>query len=303
MTEVIIDALELDEDIDFGQEETTEKSNINIVTSSAKMYLREIGKYDLLSREKEIELAEAAAKGNKQAKEILINHNLRLVVSIAKRYMGRGLTLLDLIQEGNIGLIKAVDKYDVSKGFKFSTYATYWIKQSISRAIMDQSRNIRIPVHVIELMSNIKKIERELQQKLGRDPKENEVAAALNIDTKKVKEIYNWMKDTTSLDIMIGDDEDTTIGSLIEDESAFSDFETVEGSDRTEAIKQILDTLDEREKIVIVKRFGINASKAETLDEIGKELKLSKERIRQIEAAALRKLRNPRRAKILKDFC
>ena len=303
MAEIMIDALDLDEDMEFDQENEVNTDNADvIITSSVKMYLREIGQYDLLSREEEIKLAEAAANGSQKAKDDLVNHNLRLVVSIAKRYMGRGLTLLDLIQEGNMGLIKAVDKYDVSKGFKFSTYATYWIKQAISRAVTDQARNIRIPVHIIELMSNIKKVERDFQQAHGRKPKEAEVAAALGIEVKKVKEAYTWMKDTTSLDIMVGDDEDTTVGSFIEDESVVPAFTAIEENDRTTAIKNILDTLNDREKMVIVRRFGIGLDRAKTLDEIGKELGLSRERIRQIEAAALRKLRNPRRANLLKEF-
>lgn len=303
MAEIMIDALDLDEDMEFDQENEVNTGNADVViTSSVKMYLREIGQYDLLSREEEIKLAEAAANGSQKAKDDLVNHNLRLVVSIAKRYMGRGLTLLDLIQEGNMGLIKAVDKYDVSKGFKFSTYATYWIKQAISRAVMDQARNIRIPVHIIELMSNIKKVERDFQQVHGREPKEAEVAAVLGIEVKKVKEAYTWMKDTTSLDIMVGDDEDTTVGSFIEDESVVPAFAAIEENDRTTAIRNILDTLNDREKMVIVRRFGIGLDRAETLDEIGKELGLSRERIRQIETAALRKLRNPRRANLLKEF-
>ena len=303
MAEVMIDALDLDEDMEFDQENEVNTGSADVViTSSVKMYLREIGQYNLLSREEEIKLAEAAANGSQKAKDDLVNHNLRLVVSIAKRYMGRGLTLLDLIQEGNMGLIKAVDKYDVSKGFKFSTYATYWIKQAISRAVMDQARNIRIPVHIIELMSNIKKVERDFQQSHGREPKEAEVAATLGIEVKKIKEAYTWMKDTTSLDIMVGDDEDTTVGSFIEDESVVPAFAAIEENDRTTAIRNILETLDDREKMVIVRRFGIGLDRAETLDEIGKELGLSRERIRQIEAAALRKLRNPRRANLLKEF-
>lgn len=303
MAEIMIDALDLDEDMEFDQENEVNTGSADvIITSSVKMYLREIGQYDLLSREEEIKLAEAAANGSQKAKDDLVNHNLRLVVSIAKRYMGRGLTLLDLIQEGNMGLIKAVDKYDVSKGFKFSTYATYWIKQAISRAVMDQARNIRIPVHIIELMSNIKKVERDFQQTHGREPKEAEVAAGLGIEVKKIKEAYTWMKDTTSLDIMVGDDEDTTVGSFIEDESVVPAFAAIEENDRTTAIRNILDTLNDREKMVIVRRFGIGLDRAETLDEIGKELGLSRERIRQIEAAALRKLRNPRRANLLKEF-
>ena len=272
------------------------------VASSVKMYLKEIGRYKLLTKEEEIELAEKVKNGNAAAKVTLINHNLRLVVSIAKHYMGRGMSFSDLIQEGNLGLIKAVDRYDLSKGFKFSTYATWWIKQNISRAVMDQGRSIRIPVHVIELMSNIKKVEREFQQKYGREPKEEEVAAILNLDVKKIKDAYASMKDATSLDIMVGDEEDTTVGSFIEDESVALDFSAIEDEGRNEAIQQVLQTLNERERLIITHRFGLDGGRAMTLDEIGSILNLSKERIRQLEAGALKKLRNPRRAALLKEF-
>ena len=278
-----------------------ENSNAAIV-NSVKVYLKGISKYTLLTKEEEVELAKAAAKGNQAAKEKLINHNLRLVVSIAKRYMGHGLPLLDLIQEGNLGLMKAVERYDVNKGFKFSTYATYWIKQAISRGLADQARNIRIPVHMITFMSEIRKFEHDFQQAHNRKPKEAEVAAALKVDIKKIKEAYSWMNDTTSLDIVVGDDEDVTIESFVEDESAPTAFASIEDADRNAAIQNILNTLSDREKVVIMRRFGIGASRAETLDEIGKDFGLSKERIRQIEATALRKLRNPRRAKVLKNF-
>lgn len=278
-----------------------ENSNAAIV-NSVKVYLKGISKYTLLTKEEEIELAKAAAKGNQAAKEKLINHNLRLVVSIAKRYMGHGLPLLDLIQEGNLGLMKAVERYDVSKGFKFSTYATYWIKQAISRGLADQARNIRIPVHMITFMSEIRKFEHDFQQAHNRKPKEAEVATALKVDIKKIKEAYSWMNDTTSLDIVVGDDEDVTIESFIEDESAPTAFTSIEDADRNAAIQNILNTLSDREKVVIMRRFGIGSSRAETLDEIGKDFGLSKERIRQIEATALRKLRNPRRANVLKNF-
>lgn len=272
------------------------------VASSVKMYLKEIGRYKLLTKEEEIELAEKVKNGNAAAKVTLINHNLRLVVSIAKHYMGRGMSFSDLIQEGNLGLIKAVDKYDLSKGFRFSTYATWWIKQNISRAVMDQGRSIRIPVHVIELMSNIKKVEREFQQKYSREPKEEEIAAILNLDVKKIKDAYASMKDATSLDIMVGDEEDTTIGSFIEDESVALNFSAIEDEGRNEAIQQVLQTLNERERFIITHRFGLDGGRAMTLDEIGSVLKLSKERIRQLEAGALKKLRNPRRAALLKEF-
>ena len=272
------------------------------VASSVKMYLKEIGRYKLLTKEEEIELAEKIKNGSAAAKNTLINHNLRLVVSIAKHYMGRGMSFSDLIQEGNLGLIKAVDKYDLSKGFRFSTYATWWIKQSISRAVMDQGRSIRIPVHVIELMSDIKKVEREFQQKYGREPKEKEIAAILNLDIKKIKDAYACMKDATSLDIMVGDEEDTTVGSFIEDESVALDFSAIEDEDRNNAIQQVLKTLNKRERFIITHRFGLNGERAMTLDEIGSIFNLSKERIRQLEVDALKKLRNPRRAALLKEF-
>lgn len=279
-----------------------ENDNSDVIPNSIKIYLREIGKYPLLTREEENRIATAALNGDSEAKEKLINHNLRLVVSIAKKYMGRGLNLLDLIQEGNVGLIKAVERFDVSKGFKFSTYATYWIKQSISYAIADQTRNIRIPPHTIKLINSIQKVEQSFLQEKKRKPKQEEVADILNIDIKKIKNAYFWIKDTTSLDIVIGDDEDVTIGTLIEDKSIESDFLSIEKKETSEVIENVLNTLSEREKTVIIKRFGLGGYKAETLDEIGKSLGLSKERIRQIENSALRKLRNPRRARILKEF-
>lgn len=270
--------------------------------NSIKVYLNEISQYNLLSKEDEVRYAKAAANGSQEAKDALINHNLRLVVSIAKKYMGRGLTLPDLIQEGNFGLIKATEKYDVDKGFRFSTYATYWIKQSISRAVMDQTRNIRIPIHVIELISKIKKAERDFQQSYNREPKEADVAAVLGLDVKKIKEAYSWMKDTSSLDVVVGDDEDTTVGSFIEDESVADSFMNIEDDERKEAVQNILNTLNDREQLIIKNRFGIGMNRAKTLDEIGTELGLSRERVRQIEAAALKKLRNPRRAALLKEF-
>jgi RNA polymerase primary sigma factor len=263
--------------------------NDGIVTNSVKLYLKEAGRYDLLTPDEEISLAEAAALGDVDARNKLINHNLRLVVSIAKKYIGRGLSLLDLIQEGNLGLIKAVEKYDTSKGFRFSTYATYWIKQSISRAVINYGRNIRVPAHTIELINEIKKFERVFWQEQGREPKDKEIAEALNTDIKKIKDAKHWMKDTTSLDIMVGDDEDTTIGSFIEDENAAVSFSSIEKEEKTSAILEVLNTLGERDKVVIMRRFGFVSGRAETLEEIGNELGLSKERVRQIESSALRK--------------
>ena len=283
------------EDIEIPEMDAT-------AVSSVKLYMKEAGSYALLTKEEEEKLAKAFAAGDIFAREALVNHNLRLVISIAKHYMGRGLALLDLIQEGNCGLMKAVDKFEVKKGFRFSTYATFWIKQAISRAIMEQSRNIRMPVYTIEMMSKVKKAERDLEQQFGREARIEEIAKYLDMKVEKVKEIYSWMKDTTSLDITVGEDDDTTIGSFVEDEVAADRFSSVEKKERTKAIDTVLGTLDERERFIIERRFGIGIPRSCTLEEVGNELNISKERVRQIEAAALRKLRNPRRAKVLKEF-
>lgn len=283
------------EDIEIPEMDAT-------AVSSVKLYMKEAGSYALLTKEEEEKLAKAFATGDIFAREALVNHNLRLVISIAKHYMGRGLALLDLIQEGNCGLMRAVDKFEVEKGFRFSTYATFWIKQAISRAIMEQSRNIRMPVYTIEMMSKVKKAERDLEQQLGREAHIEEVAKYLDMKVEKVKEIYSWMKDTTSLDITVGEDGDTTMGSFVEDEVAADRFSSIEKKERTKAIDTVLGTLDERERFIIERRFGIGVPRPCTLEEVGNELNISKERVRQIEAAALRKLRNPRRAKVLKEF-
>lgn len=291
--------------VDFEDEmnEETEAPNIEaFANSSIKMYLKEVGEYPLLDKDEEVFLAKKAAAGNETARDRLIKHNLRLVVYIAKRYMGRGMALMDMIQEGNLGLIKAVEKFDVTKGYRFSTYATFWIKQSISRAIMEQGRNIRIPTHIIERISNIRKAEKEYQQKFNRDPNEKELAAILKLDVKKIKEAYEWMKDTTSLDVTIGDDEDVTIGSFVEDEFVAESFEQIDNENQYNVLHEVLNTLSNREKDVILRRFGIGFERAETLEEIGKSLHLSRERIRQIEADAMRKLRNPRRAALLRNY-
>lgn len=299
----MLNVFDIEEEEKFNEDNETEAPNVEaFANSSIKMYLKEIGEYPLLTKEEESALARKISKGDEKAKTNLINHNLRLVVYIAKKYMGHGLSLLDMIQEGNLGLIKAVERFDVNKGYRFSTYATFWIKQAISKAIMDQTRNIRIPVHIIERMSNIHKIEKEYQQKYGRDPNEEEVAAALKLSVEKVKETYNWMKDTTSLDVAVGDDEDVTIGSFVEDESVKESFDEIDNENQYNVLYDILNSLSEKEKTVIVRRFGLGRNRAETLEEVGKSMNLSRERIRQIEAEAMRKLRNPRRANLLKNY-
>ena len=273
-----------------------------VVFNSVKVYLREIGHYNLLTKEEEVKVAKAVAAGDMLAKNKLINSNLRLVVSIAKGYIGKGLSFLDLIQEGNLGLIKAVDKFDVTKGYKFSTYATFWIKQSISRAIMEQSRNIRIPENMIALISAIKKVETTYKLEFNRYPTEKEIAEKLDVDLSKVKTAYKWIKDTTSLDVVVGDEEDTTLGSFVVDENAGRTFLDIEKEDCSAAIFDVLETLTEKEKKVIIKRFGLDGKDPMTLDDIGAELSVSKERIRQIENQALNKLRNPGRSKKLRKF-
>lgn len=272
------------------------------VASSVKVYLNQAARYSLLTREEELELAKAALEGDIEARNELVNHNLRLVISIAKRYMGRGLSLLDLIQEGNLGLLTAISKFDIEKGFRFTTYATFWVKQSISKAIKEQSRSIRVPVNIIELITSVRKAEKELGQMLGREPKTVEIANFLKLDKKKIKLAYEWMKDASSLDVTIGDDEESTLATFIEDESAAASFEEIEDKDRTAAIQNVLSTLPEREQFIIKRRFGIGLTRPETLEEIGEHLGISKERVRQLEITALRKLRNPRRASLLKDF-
>jgi RNA polymerase primary sigma factor len=270
--------------------------------NSIKTYLQEISQYSLLSKEEEIKLAEAAALGDQKAKNDLINHNLRLVVHIAKQYIGHGLSFLDLIQEGNLGLIKAADKYDVTRGFKFSTYATYWIKQTISYAVMNQSRNIRTPVNIIKLISNIKKARQDFQKTYGKEATDQEIAKILNISVDKIKETSFWTNDTISLDALISDDEEVPIGFFIKDKSAEDAFLSIDEEYQKDTIKTVLNTLNDREKFIIIQRFGINQDRARTLEEIGGDLGLSRERVRQLEETALKKLRNPHRANILKEF-
>lgn len=272
-----------------------------VVDNSIKIYMREMGQFSMLSADEEVELANRIAKGDQSAKNELVEANLRLVVSLARHYQGCGLSYQDLIQEGNIGLIKAAEKFDVSKGFRFSTYASWWIKQALSRAIADQSRTIRIPVHMTENINKFKKTERELLSQLNREPKIKEIADAIGISEKQAKEIQSYIVEPTSLDIQVGDDDDTTIGSFIEDTHFVNPESAYIKESNGDVVNAVLDTLSDREANILRLRFGIGGKKAMTLEEVGKEYGLTRERIRQIEAKALRKLRHPSRANILKE--
>ena len=272
-----------------------------VVDNSIKIYMREMGQFSMLSADEEIKLAHRIAEGDQSAKNELVEANLRLVVSLARHYQGCGLSYQDLIQEGNIGLIKAAEKFDVSKGFRFSTYASWWIKQALSRAIADQSRTIRIPVHMTENINKFKKTERELLSKLNREPKVKEIADAMGISEKQAKEIQSYIVEPTSLDIQVGDDDDTTIGSFIEDTHFVNPESAYIKESNGDVVNAVLDTLSDREANILRLRFGIGGKKTMTLEEVGKEYGLTRERIRQIEAKALRKLRHPSRANILKE--
>lgn len=272
-----------------------------VVDNSIKIYMREMGQFSMLSADEEIKLANRIAEGDQSAKNELVEANLRLVVSLARHYQGCGLSYQDLIQEGNIGLIKAAEKFDASKGFRFSTYASWWIKQALSRAIADQSRTIRIPVHMTENINKFKKTERELLSQLNREPKIKEIADAMGISEKQAKEIQSYIVEPTSLDIQVGDDDDTTIGSFIEDTHFVNPESAYIKESNGDVVNAVLDTLSDREANILRLRFGIGGKKAMTLEEVGKEYGLTRERIRQIEAKALRKLRHPSRANILKE--
>lgn len=272
-----------------------------VVDNSIKIYMREMGQFSMLSADEEVKLAYRIAEGDQSAKNELVEANLRLVVSLARHYQGCGLSYQDLIQEGNIGLIKAAEKFDVSKGFRFSTYASWWIKQALSRAIADQSRTIRIPVHMTENINKFKKTERELLSQLNREPKIKEIADAMGISEKQAKEIQSYIVEPTSLDIQVGDDDDTTIGSFIEDTHFINPESAYIKESNGDVVNAVLDTLSDREANILRLRFGIGGKKAMTLEEVGKEYGLTRERIRQIEAKALRKLRHPSRANILKE--
>ena len=267
-----------------------------------KMYLKDIGRVTLLSSEEEIELAKKMEEGDEQAKVRLSEANLRLVVSIAKRYVGRGMQFLDLIQEGNLGLMKAVEKFDYRKGYKFSTYATWWIRQAITRAIADQARTIRIPVHMVETINRLVRVSRMLLQKLGREPLPSEIAEEMQIPESRVIEIQKIAQDPVSLETPIGEEEDSHIGDFLEDESAIAPSDTVAFTMLKEQLISVLDTLTPREEKVLRLRYGLDDGRPRTLEEVGKEFNVTRERIRQIEAKALRKLRHPSRSKRLKDF-
>ena len=267
-----------------------------------RMYLKEIGQVRLLSADEEIELAKKVSEGDKAAKDKLTEANLRLVVSIAKKYSGRGLHILDLIQEGNTGLIRAVDKFDYTKGNKFSTYATWWIRQAITRAIADQARTIRVPVHMVEVINKATRCNRKLVQELGREPTLEEIAAELNLPVEKIIEANRTAADTLSLDMPVGDEEDTTIGSFVEDDNTPSPADATSNTLLAEALTEILGTLTEREADVLRMRFGMYDGRTHTLEEVGQIFGVTRERIRQIENKAIRKLRHPSRAKKIKDF-
>lgn len=293
--------IEYEDDSDFIEEDT---SAITAAMSDdpVKLYLKEIGNYPLLTMEQEIELAKRIEEGDNAAKKALAESNLRLVVSIAKRYVGRGLSFLDLIQEGNLGLIKAVDKFNYSKGFKFSTYATWWIRQSITRSIADQSRTIRIPVHMSEVINKTYRVSRTLLQELGREPTEQELADRLEMPIEKVREILKVSSDPISLDTPIGEEDDSHLGDFIKDDTIVGPEDAAAYSMLQEQIGKLLSTLTEREKRVLTLRFGLDDGRTRTLEEVGKEFNVTRERIRQIEAKALRKLRHPSRARLLKGY-
>ena len=272
------------------------------VDDPVRMYLKEIGKVPLLSAEEEIELAKRMESGDEAAKKRLCEANLRLVVSIAKRYVGRGMLFLDLIQEGNLGLIKAVDKFDYTKGYKFSTYATWWIRQAITRSIADQARTIRIPVHMVETIYKLIRVSRQLLQTYGREPSPEEIAVEMGISVEKVREIQKIAQEPVSLETPIGEEEDSHLGDFIPDEDVPAPAEAAAFSMLKEQLVEVLDTLTEREQKVLKLRFGLEDGRARTLEEVGKEFDVTRERIRQIEAKSLRKLRHPSRSKKLKDY-
>ena len=302
-----------DDDVDIdnmiAEEEEVDMENIDLsvpegvsIEDPVRMYLKEIGKVPLLSAEREIELAKRMEEGDEDAKKELAEANLRLVVSIAKRYVGRGMLFLDLIQEGNLGLIKAVEKFDYHKGYKFSTYATWWIRQAITRAIVDQARTIRIPVHMVETINKLIRVSRQLLQELGREPLPEEIAKELDMPVERVREILKISQEPVSLETPIGEEEDSHLGDFIQDDNVPVPAEAEAQTLLKEQPDEVLDTLTEREQKVLRLRFGMNDGRARTLEEVGKEFDVTRERIRQIEAKALRKLRHPSRSRKLRDY-
>jgi len=290
-----------DDEVDERKEDLSVPKGIN-VDDPVRMYLKEIGKIPLLTGDEEVELAKRMQIGDEIAKKKLAEANLRLVVSIAKRYVGRGMLFLDLIQEGNLGLMKAVEKFDYKKGFKFSTYATWWIRQAITRAIADQARTIRIPVHMVETINKLVRIQRQLVQELGRDPSPEEIGKEMGMEVEKVREIMKIAQEPVSLETPIGEEEDSHLGDFIPDDEVLSPAEAATFTMLREQLIDVLDTLTPREQKVLRLRFGLDDGRARTLEEVGKEFEVTRERIRQIEAKALRKLRHPSRSKKLKDF-
>lgn len=272
------------------------------IDDPVRMYLKEIGRVPLLTAEEEVELAKRIEQGDEAARRRLTEANLRLVVSIAKKYVGRGMLFLDLIQEGNLGLIKAVEKFDYRKGYKFSTYATWWIRQSITRAIADQARTIRIPVHMVETINKLIRASRQLLQELGREPTPEEIAEEMDLDVEKVREIMKVAQEPVSLETPIGEEEDSHLGDFIEDQDALAPAESASAILLREQLESVLDTLSDREQKVLKLRFGLEDGRTRTLEEVGREFGVTRERIRQIEAKALRKLRHPSRSKKLKDY-
>lgn len=303
--DVELDALITDddemEDVDVENIDLTVPEGISI-EDPVRMYLKEIGKVPLLTAEREIELAQRMEAGDEEAKKELAEANLRLVVSIAKRYVGRGMLFLDLIQEGNLGLIKAVEKFDYHKGYKFSTYATWWIRQAITRAIADQARTIRIPVHMVETINKLIRVSRQLLQELGREPLPEEIAKELDMPVERVREILKISQEPVSLETPIGEEEDSHLGDFIQDDNVPVPAEAAAQTLLKEQLDEVLETLTERERKVLRLRFGMNDGRARTLEEVGKEFDVTRERIRQIEAKALRKLRHPSRSRKLKDY-
>ncbi len=312
ITENSADDLMLDDDMDIDgldDEEEVELDKIDLsvpegvsIEDPVRMYLKEIGKVPLLSAEEEIELAKKMEQGDENAKKRLAEANLRLVVSIAKRYVGRGMLFLDLIQEGNLGLIKAVEKFDYRKGYKFSTYATWWIRQAITRAIADQARTIRIPVHMVETINKLIRVSRQLLQELGREPTPEEIAEEMDMPVDRVREILKISQEPVSLETPIGEEEDSHLGDFIQDDNVPVPADAAAFTLLKEQLVEVLGTLTEREQKVLRLRFGLDDGRARTLEEVGKEFNVTRERIRQIEAKALRKLRHPSRSRKLKDY-